>query len=201
MTCDDVDPILEAFIRFLREFHIFDPVGRTICVTTYSNGLLKTTQDVARTARRGYGKLDTVDMFENVDPSVKSRMSRTRSKDTSAELLVRRELHRRGFRYRVGTRPVPNLRRTGDIVFSRAKVVVLIDGCFWHRCPEHYVEPKTRTEFWRGKIAANVMRDRETTEQITEAGWTVLRFWEHEDADAVVDMIALTLKEGLSISN
>ena len=117
-------------------------------------------------------------------------MSRTRGKDSAAELCVRRELHRRGYRYRIGIRPVPELRRTGDIVFTRAKVVIMVDGCFWHRCPEHYRSPKTRTEFWRAKIKDNVARDEDTTRQLIGAGWTVLRFWEHQDVDSVVDEIA-----------
>ena len=84
---------------------------------------------------------------------------------------------------------MPSLRRTGDIVFPRARVVVLIDGCFWHRCPIHYVPPKTRNRFWAEKIDGNVARDVETTELLEAAGWTVLRFWEHERTDDVVTRI------------
>ena len=60
-------------------------------------------------------------------------------------------------------------------------MAILIDGCFWHGCPIHYVEPKTRTEFWRAKISGNMSRDAETERLLRQAGWRVLRFWEHED--------------------
>jgi DNA mismatch endonuclease (patch repair protein) len=103
--------------------------------------------------------------------------------------LVRRELHRLGYRYRVNFAPVPGVRRTADIVFTRQRIAVLIDGCFWHRCPIHYVEPKTRTEFWAAKIAGNVARDDETRARFEAAGWTVLRFWEHEDPGDVVSAL------------
>lgn len=121
-----------------------------------------------------------------VDPIVSARMSRTRGKDTAAELAIRRALHARGWRYRVNTRPVDTIRRTGDIVFTKRKVVVLIDGCFWHGCPQHYVVPKTRTEWWVDKITGNMRRDEETTHLWVDAGWRVLRFWEHEPASNVV---------------
>jgi DNA mismatch endonuclease (patch repair protein) len=120
-------------------------------------------------------------------------MSKTRGRDTAAEVRVRRELHRRGFRYRVNTRPDPALRRTGDIVFPKARLVVFIDGCFWHRCPIHYAAPKTRSDFWTTKIAGNVARDTDTTLRLQQAGWTVLRFWEHEDVRDVVASIAAAL--------
>jgi DNA mismatch endonuclease (patch repair protein) len=126
-------------------------------------------------------------------PSVSARFSRTRGRDTKPELLVRRELHRLGYRYRVNHTPLPGLRRTADIVFTRRRLAVFLDGCFWHRCPQHYVEPKTRTEFWAAKIAANVARDAETNARLGEAGWTVLRFWEHEPVDVVVNTIRSAL--------
>ncbi|MGO4360810.1 very short patch repair endonuclease [Terrabacter sp. RAF57] len=124
-----------------------------------------------------------------VNPSVSARFARTRGKDTKPEMLVRRELHSRGFRYRVNMRPIPDLRRTGDIVFPRQRVVVLIDGCFFHACPVHHVPPKTRAKFWADKVAANVERDKDTTAQFEAAGWNVLRFWEHEPVGGVVARI------------
>jgi DNA mismatch endonuclease (patch repair protein) len=69
-------------------------------------------------------------------------------------------------------------------------VVVFIDGCFWHGCPEHFVAPKSHPEYWEPKIAANRARDAETTGRLSDEGWTVLRFWEHEDPAAVADTIA-----------
>lgn len=74
-----------------------------------------------------------------------------------------------------------NRGRRADIVFARAKVAVFMDGCFWHGCPEHFVPPRSNTEYWGPKIARNMERDRETTERLEALGWTVMRFWEHED--------------------
>jgi DNA mismatch endonuclease (patch repair protein) len=108
-------------------------------------------------------------------------MSRQASKDTNAELSVRRLLHAAGLRYRVEY-PVPGMaRRRIDVAFTRAKVAVLIDGCFWHGCPQHATQPKSNAEWWRTKLDRNMARDRETTEHLAALGWTVLRFWEHED--------------------
>lgn len=129
-----------------------------------------------------------------VDPSVSRRMSRTRRRDTKAELVVRRMLHARGHRYRVDHQPIASIRRTGDIVFTRARVAILIDGCFWHGCPDHFVIPRTRTDWWLDKIEANQRRDEETTRLWTEGGWTVLRFWEHEDPADVVEHIERSLR-------
>ncbi|WP_257957243.1 very short patch repair endonuclease [Nocardioides sp. B-3] len=81
------------------------------------------------------------------------------------------------------------MRRTADIAFTRSRVAIFIDGCFWHGCPQHYVEPKTRTEFWSDKIAGNTARDLETTRLLEEAGWMALRFWEHEDPREVVSTL------------
>jgi DNA mismatch endonuclease (patch repair protein) len=77
------------------------------------------------------------------------------------------------------------------VVFTKKRVAVFIDGCFWHGCPEHYVPPKTRAEFWQAKITGNVERDIETTRRLTEAGWSVLRYWEHQDPESVAADIAV----------
>ena len=122
-------------------------------------------------------------------------MSRTRGRDTSPEMLVRRELHRRGYRYRVNFTPVPGLRRTSDIAFTRAGVLVMIDGCFWHGCPAHYRPATgTRPEFWASKIHDNRLRDADSTQAFEAAGWRVLRFWEHEDPMVVTDAIVGALE-------
>lgn len=130
-----------------------------------------------------------------VDPAVSARMSNTRGRDTRAEMAVRRELHRRGMRYRVNVQPVAGLRRSADIVFPKQRIVVLIDGCFWHGCPDHY-RPATgvRSQFWQEKIAANRRRDRESSTAFAAARWTVLRFWEHEDSRSVADRVAEALR-------
>ena len=129
-------------------------------------------------------------MPENVDPVVSARMSRIRGRDTVPEMAVRRELHRRGLRYRVNFRPLHKLRRTVDVAFTKQRVAVLIDGCFWHGCPEHF-RPATgkRKEFWAAKVSENQRRDQDSTRAFASAGWTVLRFWEHEDPLVVADEI------------
>ncbi|MFE7761913.1 very short patch repair endonuclease [Streptomyces sp. NPDC057438] len=125
-------------------------------------------------------------------------MSRQVSKDTAAELAVRRLLHAAGLRYRVEF-PVPGMaRRRIDVAFTRAKVAVLIDGCFWHGCPEHATQPKSNAEWWRTKLDRNMARDRETTEHLTAAGWTVLRFWEHEAPEEVAVRVSATVERRLA---
>jgi DNA mismatch endonuclease (patch repair protein) len=110
-------------------------------------------------------------------------MQRQRRKDTEPELLIRRALHRAGLRYRVGV-PVPGLRRrTIDIAFTRIKLAVFVDGCFWHGCPEHATWPKANAGWWEAKILKNRSRDRETNVRLQEAGWRVVRIWEHEPPD------------------
>ncbi|MDR3079987.1 MAG: very short patch repair endonuclease [Streptomyces sp.] len=122
-------------------------------------------------------------------------MRRQASKDTGAELAVRRLLHAAGMRYRVEY-PVPGMaRRRMDIAFTRAKIAVLIDGCFWHGCPEHATQPKANADWWREKLDRNMARDRETTEHLRAAGWTVLRFWEHEDPKDVAVRVVTAVHE------
>jgi DNA mismatch endonuclease, patch repair protein len=132
---------------------------------------------------------------DGVAEHVRRRMSNTRGRDTAPEIAVRRELHRLGFRFRVNYPPVQGLRRTADIVFTKRKVAVFIDGCFWHRCPEHY-RPATgqRAAFWREKIESNAARDAQTTELLTARGWTVRRFWEHEPPTEVARVIVELLR-------
>jgi len=82
------------------------------------------------------------------------------------------------------------------VVFIGAKVAVDIDGCFWHRCPIHGTEPKKNSAYWRPKLDANVARDRRTDRLLHEAGWTVLRVWEHEEPHSVVARIAAAVAAG-----
>ncbi|MCI0385936.1 very short patch repair endonuclease [Streptomyces sp. CNQ085] len=120
-------------------------------------------------------------------------MQAIRSRDTKPEQTVRRLVHALGLRYRVSARPIKDLRRTADMVFRPAKVAVFIDGCYWHGCPEHYVSPRTNPGYWSRKVAGNIARDRDTNQRLTEAGWTVLRFWEHESPDDCALKIAATV--------
>ncbi|WP_086792995.1 very short patch repair endonuclease [Streptomyces thermovulgaris] len=122
-------------------------------------------------------------------------MQAIRNRDTKPEWLIRRLVHARGLRYRVAAKPLPGLRRTADMVFGPAKVAVFIDGCYWHGCPEHYVPPKTNPGYWSDKIARNIARDRDTDQRLKEAGWTVLRFWEHEPSEDCAARIAAEVEK------
>ena len=126
--------------------------------------------------------------------ATRKKMMGNRSRDTSPELRVRSLVHGRGLRYRVAQRPIPTLRRTADLVFRSAKVAVFIDGCYWHGCDLHYTEPRTNTEYWRDKIDGNRRRDRETDACLAEAGWIVLRHWEHEAPEGVADQIEVAVR-------
>ena len=115
-------------------------------------------------------------------------MQANRARDTSPELAVRRLIHATGLRYRVDCAPLGG-RRRADVVFTRQRIAVYIDGCFWHGCPDHGTLPKANADYWLPKLRRNVERDRETDALLSEAGWVVLRFWEHEDAAATAATI------------
>ncbi len=116
-------------------------------------------------------------------------MARTGSRDTKPEIELRRELHARGLRFRVDRAVLQGVRRRADLVFTRAHVAVMVDGCFWHGCPEHATWPKHNADFWREKIQANKQRDLDTDRRLAEASWQVVRVWEHEDASAAADRV------------
>lgn len=120
-------------------------------------------------------------------------MGRQPRRDTAPERLLRSELWRRGLRYRVDHAVVGRRRRV-DIAFPGSKVAVFVDGCFWHGCPEHGTLPKTNSEWWAEKLAANIARDRSTDSQLEEAGWTVVRVWEHDAIEAAADRIELLVR-------
>lgn len=123
-------------------------------------------------------------------PASRKVMQGNRSRDTSPELAVRRLLHAAGLRYRVDYRPEPSLRRTADIVFTKRRVAVFLDGCFWHACPEHGTAARSNASYWSEKLRRNVARDADTTARLEAAGWTVLRFWEHEEPIHVAQKVA-----------
>jgi DNA mismatch endonuclease (patch repair protein) len=108
-------------------------------------------------------------------------MQANRGRDTGPELSLRRAVHALGLRYRVSARPLRDFRRTADLVFSRSRVAVFLDGCFWHGCPEHHTVAATNSTFWADKVSGNRARDEETDERLRMAGWESIRIWEHED--------------------
>jgi len=116
-------------------------------------------------------------------------MKANRSKDTKPELALRAVLHRRGLRYRVNFRPIEARRNTADVVFTKARIAVFVDGCYWHGCPDHYWPSKSNADYWLPKIEANQARDRRFTAELLGAGWEVIRAWEHEDPTMVADRI------------
>jgi DNA mismatch endonuclease, patch repair protein len=116
-------------------------------------------------------------------------MERQGRRDTKPELALRRELWRRGLRYRVDVAPIRGQRRRADLVFTRSKVAVYVDGCFWHSCPVHATLPKSNREWWVAKLAANVERDRDTDARLQDAGWVVVRVWEHEAVAEAADRV------------
>lgn len=117
------------------------------------------------------------------------RMSRQAVRDTAPEMALRSELHRRGLRYNVHRRPVPDLRREADIVFPARRIAVFVDGCFWHGCPDHRTHPRRNSSFWLDKIDGNRSRDADTDARLRAAGWTVIRVWEHEDPADAADLV------------
>lgn len=125
---------------------------------------------------------------------VRRSMQANRRCDTGPERRLRSVLHARGQRFRKDYRlDLDQLRVRIDIAFTAARVAVFVDGCFWHRCPEHGSDPRRNGEFWRRKLDANVARDERVDAALGAAGWTVLRVWEHEPAEAAADRITATL--------
>ena len=103
-------------------------------------------------------------------------MARIRGTGTAPEMRLRRGLWRAGHRYRVKSK----LPGRPDLVFSRERLAVFVDGCFWHGCPLHYSGPARRRSFWARKLADNVRRDREVDAALVKAGWRPLHIWQHD---------------------
>ncbi len=124
-------------------------------------------------------------------------MSRNRRRDTKPELLLRRLLHAHGLRYRVDYRiRVGEISVSPDIVFTRHRLAVFVDGCFWHSCPQHGNIPNRNQSYWVPKLERNRARDRAATAALEEGGWTVVRAWEHEPAADVAARLWELLKAG-----
>jgi DNA mismatch endonuclease (patch repair protein) len=123
-------------------------------------------------------------------------MQGNRSKDTKPELALRRELHARGLRYFKNRRPIRTVRRTADVVFPTPRIAVFIDGCFWHGCPDHHTVAKTNADYWSAKVERNRTRDRETDALLLDAGWTVLRIWEHVAITDAADLVESAVASG-----
>lgn len=114
--------------------------------------------------------------------------------ESSTERVLRSALHARGLRFRKHVEPLPGVRCRPDVVFTRARVAVFVDGCFWHQCPEHFRPSRRNAEWWAAKLQRNVARDREQDLALAEAGWIVVRVWEHEDVDAAADRVSAIVR-------
>lgn len=120
-------------------------------------------------------------------------MKRLPRRNTVPELTFRRALHRRGVRFRLHRADLPG---RPDVVLVRLHVVVFIDGCFWHGCPDHAVQPKANASFWRAKIDTNRERDRRKDTALRALGWEPLHVWEHEDPEVAAQRVALMWRRG-----
>jgi DNA mismatch endonuclease (patch repair protein) len=125
------------------------------------------------------------------DPGRAANMRGNRRADTKPELALRAALFAMGYRYRKDLRlDLPARRVRPDIAFTSRRVAVFVDGCFWHACPEHGSKPKSNEWYWSPKLTKNVERDRAVDDALTEAGWTVIRLWEHVPLpDAVATVV------------
>ena len=128
-------------------------------------------------------------MADTMTPAQRSRcMSRIRSKDTKPEIALRRKLFAKGLRFRTRLK----LPGRPDIVFTRARLAIFVDGCFWHGCPQHGTIPKSNSDYWTTKIRGNQARDIEVKAALEAEGWRVIRYWDHEireNIDRVADEI------------
>ncbi|WP_369797372.1 very short patch repair endonuclease [Amycolatopsis sp. MJM2582] len=128
-------------------------------------------------------------------------MKANRRSDTKPEVELRQALHRLGYRYRKDHRlDLPaGVRVRPDIVFTRRKIAVFVDGCFWHVCPEHGREPTRNEWYWTPKLRRNIERDRLADAALADAGWRVVRIWEHEDVQGAVDRVREVIEHGFDV--
>lgn len=118
--------------------------------------------------------------------TVSAQMRRMPRSSTKPEVALRRALHARGLRFHVHRRDLPG---TPDIVLSRARIAVFVDGCFWHGCGEHGVLPKNNREWWAAKLAANAERDSRKDAELQKLGWLPMHLWEHMPVDDMTDVV------------
>ncbi|MFY1654006.1 very short patch repair endonuclease [Solwaraspora sp. WMMB762] len=132
-----------------------------------------------------------------LDAATSARLRRQPRTSTKPELLLRRELHRRGLRFRIHDARLPG---RPDVVFTRARLAVFVDGCFWHCCPEHGTLPRNNRDWWQAKLDRNVARDRAKDAALADLGWTVLHVWEHEATAAAADRVEAQWRRLLAVT-
>lgn len=122
-------------------------------------------------------------------------MQANRRVDTQPEVQLRAALHARGLRFRKDllVRTSCGVRTKVDIAFTRMRVAVFVDGCFWHQCPVHGAVPRSNSDYWGPKLARNRQRDRVVTEALEADGWAVVRVWEHELLDEAATRVGNAL--------
>lgn len=126
-----------------------------------------------------------------VSPGRSRNMQAIRRRDTLPERMLRSSLHAAGFRYRCDLLiKLDTIRVRPDIVFTRRKLAVFVDGCFWHCCPEHGRQPAVNDTYWSPKLQGNVDRDRRNDDALLRAGWAVIRIWEHESVEVAFGRVA-----------
>jgi DNA mismatch endonuclease (patch repair protein) len=115
---------------------------------------------------------------------------------TRPERRLRSFLHKRGLRFRVNYAVrTPGCEVEADIAFPHAEVAVMVDGCFWHICPTHGTRPRTNDGYWSVKLQRNVERDRRVDSDLKEAGWIIVRIWEHMTLDEAATLVNAALAE------
>lgn len=118
--------------------------------------------------------------------AVSQQMRRMPRAGTGPELVLRKELHRRGLRFRIHP---PRMPGRPDIVMSGARLAIFVDGCFWHACREHGTLPKNNREWWQDKLRRNSERDREKDAALEAQGWAVIHIWEHTPTADAADTV------------
>lgn len=126
--------------------------------------------------------------------AVTAVMKGNRKIGSKPETQLRSRLHQLGYRFRKNF-PIRagELRVKPDVVFTKKRLAVFVDGCFWHRCPIHGTEPVVNTSYWEPKLMRNVVRDRRVDEALSSAGWQVIRIWEHESVEEAARVVANAL--------
>jgi DNA mismatch endonuclease (patch repair protein) len=123
-------------------------------------------------------------------PATRTSMLGNRRSNTKPEVALRSALHAAGLRFRKDYRlDLGDVKPRPDIVFTRSRVAVFVDGCFWHSCPDHGTQPRRNSDYWAPKLARNVQRDREHDAALFAHGWSVVRVWEHEPLGEAVQRV------------
>jgi DNA mismatch endonuclease (patch repair protein) len=119
---------------------------------------------------------------------------------TKPELALRSALHRAGRRFRKNVRiHAPGCSVRPDIVFTRARVAVFVDGCFWHSCPEHGTTPSANASYWAAKLAGNRQRDARVDAALHAGGWEVVRLWEHVPTHEALETVLVALHAAIRL--